>query len=86
MPRNPATLPITVAPLISIQNSEPVIDQLIRGWWTPRRIPLTNSFTKTNLDLESNLPSGGPINDPASRYVHKYTSDNTYLNYIAPYR
>jgi hypothetical protein len=32
---------------------------------------LINSFNKTSLDLENSDPNGGPINDPASGYLHK---------------
>jgi|19_taG_2_1085344.scaffolds.fasta_scaffold43538_2 hypothetical protein len=39
-----------------------------------------SSFEKTNLDLERNLPTGGPINDPSSGFVHKYTRKEPYLD------
>lgn len=31
---------------------------------------LINSFDKTSLDLENPAPSGGPINDPNSGFLH----------------
>jgi len=30
----------------------------------------TSIFDKTDLDLENNQPRGGPINDPASGFLH----------------
>lgn len=44
--------------------------------------PLANptTFEKTNLDLESPLLTGGPINDPASGFNHTFTPSNTYTN------
>jgi len=52
-----------------------------RGPITPPDI-----FKTTNLDLEDNRPSGGPLNDPASRFVHKFTPRNTYAEFIKRYR
>ena len=36
------------------------------------------TFEKTNLDLESPLQTGGPINDVSSKFMHTYTPTNTY--------
>ena len=43
---------------------------------------LENSLNKTNFDLDSKEPSGGPINDSDSGFEHKYTPTNTYLDSI----
>jgi len=40
---------------------------------------LINSFNKTNLDTQNGEPSGGPINDPASNFETKYSSENPYF-------
>jgi hypothetical protein len=44
-----------------------------------------NSFSKTNFDLENPKPQGGPINDPSSGFIHKFTPKNTYSNFIKNY-
>jgi len=39
----------------------------------PTPPPLDESFSETNYDLENPSPTGGPIHDPKSNYVHKYS-------------
>ena len=47
---------------------------------------LISSFNKTNLDIESPEPTGGPINDKPSNYKHKYTGKpgEKYLDHFQP--
>lgn len=47
---------------------------------TPATSPLAApvTFERTNLDLESPLVTGGPINDPNSGFLHTYLPSNTY--------
>jgi hypothetical protein len=45
-----------------------------------------DSFKITNLDLQDSRPNGGPLHNPSSNYVHKFTSRNTYIEYIKRYR
>jgi len=52
----------------------------------PRPSRTLDSFKITNLDLEDNRPSGGPLNDPTSNFVHKFTPRNTYAEFIKNYR
>ena len=49
---------------------------------TPTTSPLAApvTFERTNLDLESPLATGGPINDLNSKFKHTYTPANTYIN------
>ena len=41
---------------------------------------LKNKFDKTNLDLESPKPQGGPNSFPDHNHQQKYTPNNTYLD------
>ena len=40
---------------------------------------LLYKFEQTNLDLESPLPEGGPINVPRFNHTQKYAPNLTYL-------
>ena len=51
-----------------------------------RSAPVPLTFRFTNLDLEDKRPAGGPQNDPASNYVHKFTPDNKYIDYINQFK
>tara|TARA_B100000902_G_C27271275_1_gene896372 strand:- start:82 stop:1011 length:930 start_codon:yes stop_codon:yes gene_type:complete len=42
---------------------------------------LLYKFEQTNLDLESPLPEGGPINVPRFNHTQKYAPNLTYLNF-----
>ena len=41
---------------------------------------LRNSLNKTNLDVQSPSPQGGPNSFPAYNHDQKYSPNNTYLN------
>ena len=52
----------------------------------PENTAIAASFPKTNLDLESDKPDGGPINDRRSGFTHAFTSNKSYLDYIKKYK
>jgi hypothetical protein len=52
----------------------------------PKGTPIANSLNKTNFDLVDSRPSGGPLNDVQSGFVHKYLPRKTYLSTLTSYR
>jgi hypothetical protein len=52
----------------------------------PNNTPISNSFDKSNLDINNTKPNGGPINEPKYNYEHKFTPKNGYSQYISKYK